>query len=156
MKKLLLVALMMFAAVPAWSATPYVDRQQAAAQVEHQFSAILDLWRDGRLEELYEETVPAAMSKEKFVRTLGNAACRPACCWEKLQDVKVTVEGVDTARIHARVGLDSPTGVTEFATRSFHLVSDGSRWKVQASDLVSLSGGAGGTPKRLKKGAKKR
>lgn len=149
MKKLLALALLIATALPTSAATRYADQQETAAQVERDFSTALDLWRDGRLEELYDHTTPSSMTRERFVKSLAKADRRPACCWEKLQDVKVSVESREKATVTARVGFDSPSGATEFASRSFRVTSDGSgAWKLQASDLVSLSKNEGGARKR--------
>ena len=60
-------------------------------EVRRDFETILDLWRDGRFAELYDRTYAAgSRSRESFLRKMSLADRRPACCWEKMQEVKVT------------------------------------------------------------------
>lgn len=152
MRLLFLFAAMILAAVPATAATPYLTDQEIAAQAQRDFSAALDLWRDGRYEELYERTGDNSMTRERFVQLLSSASRRPACCWEKLQEVKVKATGSGRATIHAKVGLELPGSGTEYATRSFKLENEDGIWKMQAADILSLSGGksAAKTKKRKK------
>src|SRR5512137_436337 len=64
------------------------------AEVRRGFEEILDLWRDGRYDDLYARTRPGGkITRESFRARLAAAPLRPACCWEKLQDVTVRVSG---------------------------------------------------------------
>ena len=154
MKPLFLLTVFVLAAVPATAATPYLSDKEIAAQVERDFAAALDLWRDGRFEDLYERLSPTSLTRERFVRTLSECSRRPACCWDKLQEVRVKVVGPEDATLQARVGLET-AGATEYATRSFRLANDGGTWKIPAADVLSLAG-RGSATKKLKKGDRSR
>ena len=77
--------------------------------------------------------------KEHFVARLDSAPLKPACCWEKLQDVRVTVKKENAVTLRARIGLEG--GVSnEYKSRSFKLVKEDGVWKVSQGDILSLSG----------------
>jgi hypothetical protein len=112
---------------------------EVAAAVQQTMEEVLDLWREGRFAELYDRTVPSGKeTRESFARRLGEAPLKPACCWEKLQEVRVTVKGATRAVLRGRVGLDGP-GDTEFKTRSFTLQREGEVWLVSRTDLLALA-----------------
>jgi hypothetical protein len=125
------------------AAPPDTAAQLAEMEIRRDFESVLDLWRDGRYGELYKRTCATGrQSREAFIRRIAAAARRPACCWEKLQDVKVTVNKGNKATLHARVGLESSHGATEYCTRSFRLTKAGGSWKPALSDILSLAGKA--------------
>lgn len=104
------------------------------------FEQVLDLWRDGRYDELYDRTFGGGGdSRERFADRLAAAPRRPACCWEKMQDVKVSAGKGNRATLKARIGLEG--GVSgDSVTRSFRMVKEDGVWKVSRSDIISLSG----------------
>ena len=115
---------------------------QEAAEARQGLEEILDLWRDGNYGVLHGRTVSGGKeSREGFVRKLEHAAFRPACCWEKLQDVTVSLGKGDTVSVRGRFGLEGGPSGTEYATRSVRLVRENGVWKASQSDLLSLSGG---------------
>lgn len=102
---------------------------------------ILDIWRDGRYDSLYERTFNSGRhSKESFISKVKSASRKPACCWEKMQDVKVTVKNSDSAAIRAKLGLEAAGTGTEFSTKSYTLVKEDGVWKMSMSDILSLAG----------------
>jgi len=130
-------------------AGPAIADTAADVEVRRDFEAVLDLWRDGRYNELYDRTyLTGKGSKESFIRRLSAAGLRPACCWEKLQEVKVTVSDSGKATLHARVGLESGGTATEHCTRSFRLRREDGVWKASASDILSLAGRSTGKVRR--------
>ncbi len=127
---------------PAWGKTPYLAEDELKAEAKAGFEKILDLWRDGKYEEVYARTtVGGKQTKEAFVARLAAAPLRPACCWEKLQDVKVVVKGDSAVTIRAKLGFEG-VGSTEFKTRSFKLAKEEGVWCIAQSDLLSLAGAA--------------
>lgn len=112
-----------------------------ATEVAQGLEEILDLWRDGNYALLYERTnVAGRESREGFARKLANASRRPACCWEKLQEVTVSARNGDSATVRGRFGLDGGPGGTEYVTRSVRLDREAGVWKASQSDLLSLAG----------------
>lgn len=129
----------LLAATPVWGKTPYLSEEQLQAEVRRGVEEILDLWRDGRYGELYERTVMAGkQTKERFGKTVAAAPLRPACCWEKLQEVKISVKGDSVAMVRAKLGFEGGGGV-DFKTRSFKLVKEEGVWRMSQSDILSLA-----------------
>ena len=120
------------------------DMQLAETEIRRDFETNLDLWRDGRYEELYQRTyAEGSRSREAFIRRITAAARKPACCWEKLQEVSVSTGPGKKATLHARIGLESRFGDTEYSTRSFRMKRENGIWKPAMSDILSLAGKAG-------------
>ena len=135
---LLLLAVFGQGQLPTAHAAHHTD-SEIAGEVQKTLEDALDLWREGRYEDLYERTVPSGKeTRESFARRLKEAPLRPACCWEKLQQVRVTVKGATRAVLRGKVGLEGP-GDTEFKTRSFTLQREGEVWLVARNDLLALA-----------------
>lgn len=117
-------------------------------EVRQGFEQILDLWRDGRYEELYERTSGGRMTREAFSRHFADAALKPNCCWDKLQEVTVTVHTGSRATLHGTVGLESAVG-SETKTKTFKLTKERGVWRVSQSELTSLAGAS--TKKKRKR-----
>jgi hypothetical protein len=108
-------------------------------EVQKGFEQVLDLWRDGKYEELYERSFGGKESREHFRERLSSAPRRPACCWEKLQELKLISGGEGKVTVRARVGLEGG-GNGESVTRSFRFVKEDGVWKIARQDILSLSG----------------
>ena len=112
-----------------------------ASGIAGDFEAVLDLWRDGRYGELYDRTYAAGTrSRESFIGRMSVSGRKPACCWEKLQDLKITGIHGDSADLYARVGMEGFFGKTEYSSRSFRMRREDGIWKISMSDILSLSG----------------
>lgn len=110
-------------------------------EVRQGFEQILDLWRDGRFEELYARTSGGKMTREAFVRHFADAELKPNCCWDKLQEVAVTRHTAGKATLRGTVGLESAVG-SQTKTKAFKLTKESGVWRVSQSELVSLAGEA--------------
>ncbi|GFE56571.1 hypothetical protein [Geobacter sp. AOG1] len=120
--------------LPAASADSGVE-----AEVKRDLESILDLWRDGRYADLYEQVIPGGkQSKETFVRKMQIATRRPTCCWDKVQEVRVTVKNQTTATVRAKLGFEEGVG-TEYLTRTFKVVKQGDVWRLSQADITSLA-----------------
>lgn len=118
----------------------YQSDEEASRSVKASFEQILDLWRDGRYDDLYERTQRSGKTaKEDFGRKLESGTYRPACCWQKMQDVSVHIENNAFAVVRAKIGLEA-NGETTYKTRSYKLVREGDVWRISQSDLFSLAG----------------
>ncbi len=105
------------------------------------FEAALDLWRDGRYGELYDRSYAAGIwSREAFIRRMSGSIRKPACCWQKLQDLKIDGINGSSATLSARVGLEGLSGEAEYCTRSFRLRREDGVWKISMADILSLAG----------------
>ncbi len=125
---------------PVMAENSYQSAGDVQAEARQGFEQILDLWRDGKYGELYERTIRSGTeTKERFAARLDSASLKPACCWEMMQDVQVTVKKENVVTLRARIGLNG-AGTGEYKTRSFKLIKEDGVWKVSRADILSLSG----------------
>jgi len=142
MKKLsffLTIMLIIFFSGIIYGKGSYVADEGLRDEAKQGFEKVLDLWRDGKYAELYDRTYGSGESREHFAERLASAPRRPACCWEKMQEVKVNPEREDKVNLWARIGLEGG-GISETATRSFKLKKEYGVWKVSRKDILTLSG----------------
>ncbi len=101
---------------------------------------ILDLWRMEDYEKLYTHLIHSPeQGWDYFAARIVYASRIPACCWEKLQEVKLTAISGDRADINAKVGLEVEGVGTRFVTRDFELERIDGIWKVPMRDILDLS-----------------
>jgi hypothetical protein len=137
-------------ATTVWGVTPYLGEEELKAEVQRGVEQTLDLWRDGKYDELYQRTVTSgAKTKEQFVRALAVAPLRPVCCWEKIREVRVSLKGDSAATVHATLGFEG-SGGTEYKTRPFKLVKEDGVWRMQQKDLLALAEAKTKTRKKSK------
>lgn len=137
---MLTLILVLGAGWPAQGKTPYLTEGEEKAEARQGFEEILDLWREGKYGELYERTVPTGkQTKEGFAKKLAAAPLRPVCCWEKMQEVKVTVHDESRVTVRAKVGFEGG-GATEFKTKSFRLEKNDTVWRIAQGEILSLAG----------------
>lgn len=136
-----------------------VSAADSAAILERSMSETLDLWRDGRYEQLFERLAHRGKtSRESFVKKMNNAKIRPACCWQKMENFKVLNEKRTEAVVYVKVGLEGSRNGEESSTREFRLTHEEGAWKMQLSDIFSIAGitgkkGAHGSRKSRKTAA---
>ncbi|GAM09895.1 hypothetical protein OR1_02177 [Geobacter sp. OR-1] len=136
----LAVFVLTLSSVSAFARSAYQTDSEASTAARAAFEEILDLWRADRYDDLYDRTQHGGKTaKEDFARKLGNATFKPACCWQKMQDVSVHVENDDIAVVRAKVGLEGD-GDIQYKTRSYRMVREGDIWRISQSDLFSLAG----------------
>lgn len=113
-----------------------------AEELQQAMSDTLDIWRDGRYEQLFESlSHRGKTSKEQFVKKMREAEIKPACCWQKIENFRVLNEKYTEATVYAKIGLESSTpNNLESSTREFKLSHDSNQWKMQLNDIVALSG----------------
>jgi hypothetical protein len=145
MRKLILLLTIMvtlFTVPSVQGKTPYQGDAELKSEAERGFAEILDLWRDGRYDELYERTLAGGkQTKEGFIGRMSSASLRPVCCWEKLQEVRITLKNDESVVLRAKVGLEGSVG-NSFKTRDYKLVKEDGIWRIAQADLLSLSGAA--------------
>ena len=138
---LLILVLLSGSVAPVPAKTHHSQRQETRTEPVRGFEEILDLWRDGKFNELYDRTIPSEkQSKESFIARLSSSDRKPACCWEKLQEARVTSQDERKLTLHAKVGIEAKDGSTEFITKQFKLQQEDGVWKVSMSDITSLAG----------------
>jgi len=114
-----------------------------ASLLEQSMSESLDMWREGRYEQLYEQLAHRGKtSREQFVKRMRGTTIRPACCFQKLENFKVLNEKRNAATVYAKVGLEGTPTVSDSCTREFKLTHEEDIWKMQLADVLALSGAA--------------
>lgn len=109
--------------------------------LEQSMSDTLDLWREGRYEQLYEHLAHRGKtSKEQFVNKMRDTTIRPACCFQKLENFRVLNEKRTESTVYAKVGLEGTPNTAESSTREFKLTHEEHIWKMQLADVLALSG----------------
>ena len=125
---------------------PVSARQEVAApdsvkaEAVRAFEQILDLWRAGDYDRLYDKTtVNGKDTKESFRKKMEAARLKPSCCWEKMQDVAVNIKSSSSVVIRAKLGLDG-LGEMEYKTKSFKMTNEFGEWRIARSEILSLAG----------------
>jgi hypothetical protein len=143
MRKLSVIAIFLLVSCLLGPAAP-VAAQSASAVLEQSMSDTLDLWREGRYEQLYEHLAHRGKtSREQFVKTMRDTTIRPACCFQKLENFRVLNEKRTEATVYARIGLEGTPNVAESSTREFKLTHEEQIWKMQLADVLSIAGATG-------------
>ncbi|HWI41877.1 MAG TPA: hypothetical protein VNX25_10355, partial [Verrucomicrobiae bacterium] len=93
--------------------------------------------------EVADRTLHDRKSREEVVRALSAARHKPACCWQKLQEVSVTA-GDSSAQLKGKFGIEGEAGGIEYQTRKVKLVLEEGVWKLSLHDLLALAGGKKG------------
>jgi hypothetical protein len=115
--------------------------ESPSAVLEQSMSDTLDLWREGRYEQLFERLAHRGKtSREQFVKKMRDTSIRPACCFQKLENFKVLNEKRTEATVYARIGLEGTPNVAESTTREFKLTHEENTWKMQLADITAISG----------------
>jgi hypothetical protein len=141
---LLALLLVVLSALPAQARRQTHAAQPRAAtggeqEVLRDFEQILDLWREGRYADLYDRTSGGKEGKERFAKKLASAPRRPACCWEKMQEARVSLKGDRAATVRARLGFEGSVPGTEFVTKGIKLKREDGVWLISQSELFSLA-----------------
>jgi hypothetical protein len=113
---------------------------ETGAAAQQGFEEILDLWRAERYEELYarlEHTPDKGWPY--FAERIVYASRLPACCWEKLQDVQVTVTDPNTVTINAKVGFEAEGFGVRFVVRDFTLRRRNGVWQLPMQLILELA-----------------
>ncbi|GAC1468450.1 MAG: hypothetical protein PVSMB11_04110 [Desulfuromonadaceae bacterium] len=124
--------------------------------LEKSMSDTLDVWREGRYEQLFEQLAHRGKtSRETFVKKMRESTTRPVCCWQKMEHFKVLNEKRTEATVYVKIGLEGTPGAAESTTREFKLTHQEGVWKMQLADVFSIVGVTGkkgsGTKRHTKK-----
>lgn len=142
----LLLPALLFTMSPASAET-------SPAILEQSMSETLDLWREGRYEQLYERlSHRGRTSREQFVKRMRETSIRPACCWQKMENFRILNEKRTEATVHVKVGLEGAPGSQDACTRDFRLSHEGGAWKMHLNDIFSVAGVSGKKGKQSKRG----
>lgn len=130
--------LLLFNVSSARGSSVYEPESDLKKEAQTALDQILDLWRDGKLTELYGVSVGDSNTMEGFAQRLSAAPLKPACCWQKLQEVTVKLQGDTKALVRAKLGFEGRGG-TQFKTRSIKLEKEDGVWRISRTDILSLA-----------------
>jgi hypothetical protein len=124
--------------------------------LEKAMSDTLDVWREGRFEQLFERLAHRGKtSREIFVKKMNDSTIRPACCWQKMERFKVMNQKRTEATVYVKIGLEGTSDTSKSTTREFKLTYQEGVWKMQLADVFSIAGVTGnkksGTKRHVKK-----
>ena len=143
MKKILLLAITLATGLfcfPSWASDSNVAREQVKAEARRGFEEILELWRDESYEDLYDRLVHSPRSDFwLFADQMNHSGRKPACCWDRLQDVAVTYINPSRVALSAKLGIEVEGMGTRYVTKTFHLVKEDGVWKIPEGDIISLA-----------------
>lgn len=112
----------------------------AGAEAQQGFKEILELWRAENYEGLFARLEhPPEKGWPYFAQRIVYGSRIPACCWEMLQDVRVTVIDADNVAIKARVGFEVEGVGTRFVVREFRLHRSDGVWKLPMHVVLELA-----------------
>ncbi len=129
---------------------------ETESPLEKSMSDILDTWREGRYEQLFEQLAHRGKtSREIFVKKMRESTTRPACCWQKMEHFKVLNEKRTEATVYVTIGLEGTPNTAESTTREFKLTHQEGVWKMQLADVFSIAGVSGKKGTAMKRHSKR-
>ena len=124
--------------------------------LEKTMSDTLDIWREGRYEQLFEQLAHRGKtSRETFVKKMRDSTTRPVCCWQKMEHFKVLNEKRTEATVYVKIGLEGTPDSPGSTTREFKLTYQEGVWKMQLADVFSIAGVTGKKGRGTKRHTKK-
>lgn len=122
------------------SSTSFAAADYRTDPREQALSDVLDLWREGRFEQLYDIlSHRSGMTRERFADRMRESVVRPACCHHKLTSFRLITEKQTTATVYAQIGLEGGSGSDNSYSKEFTLDHQEQRWKVRLADIKSLA-----------------
>lgn len=142
MKRLMLLSVALVSllfAFPAAAKQENANPESVKTEAVRAFEKILDLWHAGDYDHLYDKTtVNGKDTRESFRKKMEAAKLKPSCCWEKMQDVAVSVKSNSSVLIRAKIGMDAP-GDMVYKTKSFRMTNEFGEWRIARSEILSLA-----------------
>ncbi len=117
------------------------EERRMEADISNAFTRIVSLWQDenyGALYDFGDAVSRKILSRGRFAEMMRNNSWKLACCWEKAQDIRISVMNSTSARIRARIGYEMrfDTGSTRFVTETFEMTLEDGAWKVDLQELA--------------------
>ncbi len=117
------------------------EKRRIGSAAEEAFKEIIDLWKNGKFEDLYEygnRTSRLSLSKERFVHQMKNKYWGLASSWETVRNVESDVHSLTSAYVRAKIGFRPKTGGDpKFVTETFDMMLDGGKWRTGLSKILS-------------------
>lgn len=109
-------------------------------QVKSAFNEIVDLWHEQKFDEIYDRFAnreKSTVSREKFIRRMTDEKKRLACCWQKVQDVKVKLYSSGKAVVSAKLGFEDQANKVDYVAAEIPIYLKDEMWKVKAKDMLA-------------------
>lgn len=114
---------------------------ESVSDIEKSMSDTLDIWREGRYEQLFEQLAHRnKTSREAFVKKMSESTIRPSCCWQKMENFKILNQKNNAATVYVKIGLDGTPNAAGSVTREFKMTNQEGGWKMQLADVLSIAG----------------
>src|SRR3990167_6630435 len=111
-------------------------------QAKSAFNEIVELWYEQKFDSLYDKFADrdkSALSKEKFISRITNEKKRLACCWQKVQDVKVKLYSSGKAVVSAKLGFEDQSNDISYVNAEVPLYLKDEGWKIKVKDMLAAS-----------------
>lgn len=114
---------------------------EKAQQVESAFNEIINLWYEQKFDELYDRFAYKnnKTSKEKFISRMTKQKKRLACCWQKVQDVKIKINSSGKAEVKAKFGFEDLSNEISYVTADIPFYLKHETWRVKVKDILDTA-----------------
>lgn len=109
------------------------------AEVKLAFNEIADLWHDHKFDELYARFADKekTISKEKFVKRMTDEKKPLACCWQKVQGLKIKLYSSGKAVVSAKLGFEDMTNEVSYVDAEIPIYLKDGVWTIKVKDLLA-------------------
>jgi hypothetical protein len=108
---------------------------------ERRFEEALELWSEGRYEDLWEcgtDSSKALISREDFVWTMKQSPRMPDVGWMREKSLTTTVKKPTRVIVQAEIRF-IVNGQDKLETRVFQLIYEDDEWRIDLSEFVQLA-----------------
>ncbi len=120
--------------------SPAVKEGERLEQAKAAFQEIVDLWYEQKFDELYARFAhKGGISRGKFIDRMTYKKKMLACCWQKIQDVKVKLFSSNQVLVSAKFGFEDQVGRVVYVTEEIPLYLKDDRWRVKIKDIISTA-----------------
>ena len=123
-------------------ASANVKEAETIQQVESAFNEIVNLWYDQKFDELYDRFVykeKGTISKGKLINRMTKEKKKLACCWQKVQDVKIKIYSSGKAEVKAKFGFEDLSNEISYVTAEIPLYLKHETWMVKVKDILDTA-----------------
>lgn len=125
----------------ALMAIPFSVMADVAYDAERRFNEALELWSEGRYEDLWDcgtDSSKSEVSREDFAWTMGRSPRMPDVGWLREKSVTATVKKPTRVSIQAEINFII-NGEDRLETRVFQLTHEDDEWRITLSEFVRLA-----------------
>jgi len=123
-------------------ASANVKEAETMQQVESAFNEIVNLWHEQKFDELYDRFVykdKGTISKGKFINRMTKEKKKLACCWQKVQDVKIKIYSSGKAEVKAKFGFEDQSNEITYIATEIPLYLKHETWMAKVKDMLDTA-----------------